>query len=116
MMIFSLRFGGPEEADYRHVYQKHQQLDPGSFLPAPFLAPVRPEESRKGRRGESLHTSVVLVFDTIVELDVSCLFAPCALAWPLAYCNSSMETKEMRSGGILCQHDLLAAMLPDKLQ
>ena len=92
------------------------RCDPGSVPLSPFLAHVLLVECRKARMGGFPHTSVALEFDTIVGADGSCLFAPCALAWPVAYLQlPRLIGKGDETEGILCQLDDLLVMLREKL-
>ncbi len=51
-----------------------------------------------------------------VGADGSCLFAPCALAWPVAYLQlPRLIGKGDETEGILCQLDDLLVMLREKL-
>src|SRR6266567_4043623 len=115
MMVFSLRFGGPEEADHAMRIKGISGSTQAPFRQTGFLRPFCWWDAEQGDGPDPFIQALFWCPTPLLEQMVVVRSLP-AFALGLWHTrNSKREAKEMRRKGILCQLDDLADMLREKL-
>ena len=115
MMVFSLGFGRPEEADHAMRIKGISGSTQAPFRQARFLRPFCWWNAEKHDRSDPLIQALLWGSTPLLEQMVVVRSLP-AFSLGLWHTRSSkMEAKEMRRRGILCQLDDLLVMLQEKL-
>src|SRR6266516_6412434 len=114
MMVFSLRFGGPEEADHAMRIKGITGSTQAPFRQAGFLRPFCWRYAEQGDRSDPFIQALFWCPTPLLEqmIVVRSLPAFSLRLWHTS--NSKMEAKETRLEGILCHLDYLAGMLLEK--
>src|SRR6266566_4669321 len=104
MMIFSLRFGGPEEAGYAMCVKSISISPQASFCQPSFLRSFSRSKPVKDNRANTFIQTLLwcptpLLNQMIVVGSLS------TLSLSVWHCKLLMEAKEPGSTGILCHHD-----------
>jgi hypothetical protein len=115
MMVFSLSFGRPEEADHAMGIKGISGSTQAPFRQTGFLRPLGFRDAKKGDGSDPFIQALFWCPTPLLEQMIVVRSLP-AFSLGLWHTRSSKrEAKEMRRKGILCQLDDLADMLREKL-